>query len=83
MSFSDYLYFFTIILKYMYILIENINIVSMNVFLPVKYIREKLFELYVVMLHVLYSKMQYSESCSYKLFIGNNWNTYLRKTSMG
>lgn len=58
MTFSDYLYFFTIILKYMYILIENINIVSMNVFLPVKYIREKLFELYVVMLHVLhvYSK---------------------------
>lgn len=82
MTFSDYLYFFTIILKYMYILIENINIVSMNVFLPVKYIREKLFELYVVMLHVLYSKCSI-QSCSYKLFIGNNWNTYLRKTSMG
>lgn len=48
----------------MYILIENINIESMNVFLPVKYIREKLFELYVVMLHVQYSKMQYSESAT-------------------
>lgn len=62
MTFSDYLYFFTIILKY--ILNENINIVSMNVFLPIKYIREKLFELYVVMLHVQYSKMQYSESAT-------------------
>lgn len=48
----------------MYILIENINIESMNVFLPVKYIREKLFELYVVMLHVQYLKMQYSESAT-------------------
>lgn len=64
MTFSDYLYFFTIILKYMYILNENINIVSMNVFLPVKCIREKLFELYVVMLHIQYSKMQYSESAT-------------------
>lgn len=62
MTFSDYIYFFTTILKY--ILFENINKVSMNVFLPVKYIREKLFELYVVMLHVLYSKMQYSESAT-------------------
>lgn len=53
-----------IILKCMYILIENINIVSMNVFLPVKYICEKLFELYVVMLHVQYSKMQYSDSAT-------------------
>lgn len=52
----------------------------MNVFLPVKYIQEKLFELYVV--NVQYSKMQYSESAT-SLFIGNNWNTYLRKTSMG
>lgn len=57
MIFLDYLYFFIIILKYMYIFIENINIVSMNVFLLVKYIREKLFELYVVMLYVLYLKM--------------------------
>lgn len=40
MTSSDYVhvYFFTIIFKYMYSLIENINIVSMNVFLPVKYI---------------------------------------------
>lgn len=62
MTFSDYIYFFTTILKY--ILFENINKVSMNVFLPVKYIREKLFELYVVMLHIQYSKMQYSESAT-------------------
>lgn len=62
MTFSDYIYFFTTILKY--ILFENINKVSMNVFLPVKYIREKLFELYVVMLHVQYSKMQYSDSAT-------------------
>lgn len=62
MTFSDYIYFFTIILKY--ILFENINKVSMNVFLPVKYIWEKLFELYVVMLHIQYSKMQYSESAT-------------------
>lgn len=66
MTSSDYVhvYFFTIIFKYMYSLIENINIVSMNVFLPVKYIWEKLFELYVVMLHVQYSKMQYSDSAT-------------------
>lgn len=54
MIFLDYVYvyFFIIIFKYMYSFIENINIVSMNVFLLVKYIWEKLFELYVVMLYV-------------------------------
>lgn len=50
MIFLDYIYFFIIILKYIFF--ENINKVSMNVFLLVKYIREKLFELYVVMLYI-------------------------------